>query len=94
MTQILDALLSSGVLIPAIWLSLGFFIAWLVLAAKHVVPLTVQEADTLWKIHKQKTLCTGKKWNKIKRGDKLVGFECECGHKHLQKKHLVNLNSA
>jgi len=94
MTQILDALLNSGVFIPAIWLSLGFFIAWLVLAAKHVVPLTAQEAETLWKIHKQETLCSGKKWAPIKRGEQLVGFECECGHKHMQKKHIVNLNSA
>jgi hypothetical protein len=47
MAQILEALLGSGVLIPAIWLSLGFVIAWLLLSAKRVVPLTREEAETL-----------------------------------------------
>jgi hypothetical protein len=92
MNQILEAMLSSGVLIPAIWLSLGLAIAWFLLSAKRVVPLTKQEAETLWKIHKQKTQCAGKRWQEISNRDKIVGFECECGHKHVQKKHIVTIN--
>ncbi|PVX23763.1 MAG: hypothetical protein CW691_09710 [Candidatus Bathyarchaeum sp.] len=92
MTQILEALLSSGVLIPAIWLSLGFATAWFLLSAKRVVPLTQKEAETLWRVHKQKMLCKAKSWREIVRGDKVVGFECECGHKHVQKKHIITIN--
>ena len=93
MTQILEALLSSGVLIPALWLSLGFVIAWFLLSAKRAIPLTMEEAETLWKFHKQKTQCRAKSWHKIVRGDKMVGFECECGNKHVQTRHLVTINS-
>lgn len=92
LAQILDALLGSGVLIPAIWISLGFVTAWFLLSAKRVVPLSRSEAETLWKIHKQKALCNGEKWNTIDRGDKIVGFECDCGYEHIQKKHIITIN--
>ncbi len=92
MAQILEALLSSGVLIPAIWLSLGFVTAWFLLSAKRVVPLTQKEAETLWKVHKQNTLCSAKGWREIVRRNKIIGFECECGHKHVQKKHIITIS--
>ena len=92
MAQIFEALLSSGVLIPAIWLSLGFATAWFLLSAKRVVPLSLEDAETLWKVHKQNANCRAKKWNEINRGKELIGFECECGHKHVQKKHVINVN--
>jgi hypothetical protein len=93
MAQILEVLLNSGVLIPAIWLSLGFATAWFLLSAKRVVPLTREEAETLWKFHKQKTGCRADSWRELVRGNKIVGFECECGHKHIQKKHLIIINA-
>jgi hypothetical protein len=93
MVQILETLLNSGVLIPALWLSLGFATAWFLLSAKRVVPLTREEAETLWKFHKQKTDCQAESWREIVRGDKIVGFECACGHKHIQKKHLITINA-
>jgi hypothetical protein len=93
MAQIFEALLESGVMIPAIWLSFGFVIAWFLLSAKRVVPLTQEEAETLWKFHKQKTQCGAKGWQKIVRGKDVVGFECECGHKHIQKKHIITIRA-
>ena len=93
MVQILENLLSSGVLIPAMWLSLGFVIAWFLLSAKRTVPLTHDEAETLWKFHKQKVQCAADGWLEINRGGKIVGFECECGHKHVQTKHLVTIHA-
>ena len=93
MAQILDVLLNSGVLIPAIWLSLGFATAWFLLAAKRTVPLSREEAETLWKVHKQKTRCNGKGWRELARGEKIVGFECDCGHKHIQKKHIITIHA-
>ena len=93
MTQIIEALLNSGVLIPAMWLSLGFATAWILLSAKRVVPLTRKEAETLWKVHKQKTLCRAKSWHEIVRKKKVIGFKCECGHEHIQKKHVITINA-
>jgi hypothetical protein len=93
LAPILEALLDSGVLIPAMWLSLGFATAWFLLSAKRVVPLTLEEAETLWKFHKQKTGCRSQGWREIVRGDKIVGFECECGHEHVQKRHLITINA-
>jgi len=92
MAQILEALLNSGVLIPAMWLSLGFATAWFLLSAKRVVPLTHEEAETLWKIHRQQTKCRAEGWQEIVRKNKIIGFECECGYNHVQKKHIVTIN--
>ena len=50
---IIEAMLSSGVLVPAIWLSLALIVIWFLLSAKRVVPLTHTEAETLWKVHVQ-----------------------------------------
>lgn len=91
--QIIDAVLNSGVLIPAIWLSLGLLVAWFLLSAKRIVPLTKNEAETLWKVHKQKTKCTAKEWQEINRGSEIIGFECGCGEKHIQKKHIITINA-
>ena len=92
LTQIIEAFLNSGVLVPAIWLSLGFFIAWFLLSAKHVVPMTLKEIEMLWKFHKQKTTCSAKSWTKINRKNKIIGYKCECGYEHIQKKPLINLS--
>ena len=89
--QFLETLLNSGVLVPAIWLSLGFCIAWFLLSAKRSVALSPEEAEMLWKIHKQRIRCNGKKYKLITRRGKTIGFKCECGHKHIQKKPIVNV---
>jgi hypothetical protein len=91
-TGILEALIGSGVLIPAIWLSLGLATAWFLLSAKRVVPLAQNEAETLWKIHKQNARCRAQSWHPIYRQKKIIGFECDCGHEHVQKKHIITIN--
>lgn len=92
-TGIFESLFGSGVLIPAIWLSLGLATAWFLLSAKRVVPLPQSEAETLWKIHKQNARCTAESWHPIYRENKIVGFSCECGHEHVQKKHIITINA-
>jgi hypothetical protein len=92
LTQFLDTLLNSGVLIPAIWVSLGLFVAWFLLSAQRSVAISPEEAEMLWKIHKQKAQCNAKKYEAITRRGKTMGFKCECGHKHIQKKHIVNVS--
>jgi hypothetical protein len=92
LSQFLDTLLSSGVLIPAIWIALGFATAWLLLSAKRSVALSSEEVEMLWKFHKQKARCYATKCTEIKRRGKIIGFKCECGHKHIQQKHIINVN--
>ena len=90
--ELLETLLDSGVLIPGLALCLGFYIAYLLLSARNVVPMSREEAETLWKFHKQKTGCNAETWREITKKKKLIGFECECGFKHIQKKPLVSVS--
>ena len=85
-------ILNSGTLIPGLALSFGFVVAYLLLAARNVVPMTTPEIELLWKFHKQKDCCKAKTWSEIKKKNELIGFECKCGHKHIQKKPLINLS--
>ena len=88
---LLEALLDSGVLIPGLALCFGFYIGYLLLAARNAVPMTKEEANTLWKIHKQKDRCKAETWHEITEDKTLVGFECECGFRQIQKKPLIIL---
>jgi hypothetical protein len=89
MAQILEALLDSQLVRLVILLGICLFTVWLLLSAKRVVPLTRKDTETLWKVHKQKTLCRAESWKEITRRNKIIGFECECGHRHVQKKPVV-----
>jgi hypothetical protein len=74
---------------PVVWACLGIYVAWYFGRAKHYSPISAVEAKQLWKIHTQDVQCNGKKWQKVKRGRQIVGFECECGHKHVQKRPIA-----
>lgn len=72
-------------LMLTLWLCFAGYATWYLASANKYAPLTFNEADILWKIHKQSVRCKATKWHEIKRRDKIVGFECECGHRHIQK---------
>ena len=94
MTQILgllQALLDSGVLIPGLALCFGFYIAYVLLSARNVVPMSYEEAESLWKFHRQTKCCGAQTWHEITKKTKLIGYECECGFQHIQKKPLINV---
>lgn len=67
------------------WLAFAGYAAWYLTSINKCVPLTFNEANMLWKIHKQSVRCQAEKWHEIKHGEKIVGFECQCGYKHIQK---------
>jgi len=73
----------------ALWGCFTTYATWYFTLAKHYAPITPNEAKILWKIHKQNIECYARKWRRIKRGDKIIGFECECGYKHIQKRPIV-----
>jgi len=78
-----------NLLLPPLWMSLAAYATWYFTSAKKYAPLTTAEAKALWEIHAQREQCKSKRWKMIKRGDKIVGIECGCGHKHVQKRHIV-----
>lgn len=79
------------IILSAIWASFTCYLIWYVTVAKHNVPITRDDAKTLWKIHKKTSNCNGHKWRPISlRGDKIAGFECECGYKYRQKRPIVS----
>jgi len=80
------------ILASTLWLCFAAYAIWYLTSAKHYAPLTPSEAKILWKIHKQNTQCGAEAWREIRRGGNMVGFECECGYKHVQKR-LVAANT-
>jgi hypothetical protein len=86
-----EMLISSLYLIsmPTVWACFATYIAWYFAKAKRYSPLTTAEARQLWTIHRHDTDCNGRKWRQLKRGKQTVGFECECGYKHVQKRPMI-----
>lgn len=72
-----------------IWTCFVIYITWYFTKAKHEAPITSHDARILWKIHKQNISCGARRWREVRHRGKVVGFECECGYKHIQKRPLV-----
>ena len=77
------------IVMPALWGCFTTYVVWYFTKAKRYSPLTPTEARQLWTIHKHDTRCNGKKWRRVKNGKQTVGFQCECGYRHVQKKPLI-----
>ena len=73
----------------AVWTAFVAYTTWYLTSAKYNVPLTVNEARILWKIHRKNTKCDATRWREVRHHGKTVGFECECGFKHVQKRNVV-----
>jgi len=78
------------VYMTALWGLFTVYLVWYSTSAKHYAPITVNDARILWLIHKTRTQCSAKKWREVKRAKKVVGFECECGYKHIQRRPIVS----
>jgi hypothetical protein len=77
------------IFLPSIWACFAAYGIWYLTSAKHYVPITGNEARALWHIHKQNVPCNAKKCKEIRRGGKIVGFECACGYKQVQERPIV-----
>jgi hypothetical protein len=78
--------------VAAVWIVLAGYVTWYIVAAKDYVQMDAEELLLLWKIHKDKTGCKAKTWKELRQGSRIIGFECECGHRHVQKR-LITLRS-
>jgi len=76
-------------LVAAIWMVFGAYTFWFFTLAKEYVPLTTEEAEFLWKLHKQFDQCNAKTWQKITHNGRLVGFKCECGYRYVQRRPIT-----
>lgn len=77
-------------LVPTMWVALGCAVAWFLLSAKQNQKLTVEETEILWKSHKQFNHCSAKAFTEITKGKKIIGYICQCGHKHKQHRPIIN----
>jgi hypothetical protein len=77
------------IIAPTLWATFAAYAVWYLTAAKDYVPLTRREAEILWKIHRQNANCNAKKWHVVMHKGKIIGFKCECGYKHVQKRPIT-----
>jgi len=80
-------------LVPTLWVTFGCTLAWYLLAAKRCQAISTQELNLLWQTHKQFDHCTATEFEPIMKGKKIVGYKCECGHKHLQERPIINFGA-
>jgi len=85
----LEAATLYPLLVPSLMVSFSTYASWYFMSAKRYAPLTEDEVKTLWKIHKQEASCRARRCQRIVRGRKLIGFKCECGYTHVQKRPMV-----
>lgn len=77
------------ILMSTVWAGFLAYTTWYLTSAKHYASLTPNEAKILWEIHKQNAGCNAKRWREIRHKNEIVGFECECGYKHIQKRPIL-----
>jgi hypothetical protein len=78
-------------LVPTMWVTLGCASAWFILSAKSEREITMEEAELLWKTHKQFTNCQSEKFTALNKRNKIVGYRCQCGHEQKQERPLINI---
>ena len=77
------------IVMPSSWVCLTIYVAWYFSRVKRYSAITPTEAKQLWTIHRHDAHCNGKKWRQLKNGKQTIGFECECGFKHVQQKPIA-----
>jgi hypothetical protein len=85
----MNAMFNIPTLALIVWGCLATCALWCVAVTNHSVPITLEEAELIWGIHKLNTNCTCNKWQPQKdRSGKIKGFKCECGFKYTQRKPI------
>jgi hypothetical protein len=70
---------------------LGICSAICIAATKRTIPITIEDANVMWTLHKQNSRCKCKHWSLLKpQKGRVNGFQCECGYKYTQKKSIIN----
>ena len=54
-------------------------------------PISREEADILWKLHKNADNCASRKWKpRINKKGQITGFKCQCGYRYTQKRSVLS----
>jgi len=77
------------IIAPSLWAGFIAYIVWYSARVKTFEPITRTEARQLWVIHQQDSHCGSTKWRQLRKRGITVGFECGCGHKHMQLRPVV-----
>jgi hypothetical protein len=79
-----------ALLVSGFWATLVAYLLWYIFKAKTVQPLTLDDLALTWKVHKQRDGCNASRIHSmIKENDEVVGFQCECGYKFVQKRLIT-----
>jgi len=81
-----------GFLVPTLWVSFGVTLAWFMLSAKRYHTIDAYELKMLWKTQ-QFNNCSANEFEPIKKGEKTIGYRCECGHQYVQQRPLINFGT-
>jgi len=77
------------IIAPSLWAGFLAYVIWYSARVKTYEPITRTEARQLWVIHQQDSHCGSTKWRQLRKRGVTVGFECGCGHKHMQLRPVV-----
>ncbi len=89
-TEIQKGFTMLGLLVFALWFSLGAYATWLFGKAKQYVALSPREAYILWMLHKREAQCNSPTYLHITQPKKgIVGFKCHCSHEYLSKRPII-----
>jgi hypothetical protein len=66
---------------------LGAFACWYFYSGKTLQPMTREEAELRWKLHKEESKCSGYRIKELQMTKShIVGFRCECGYEFTQRR--------
>lgn len=75
------------------WLLVIVYFTWFFTSAKDYASMERRDAEIFWRIHKQDAECRSNKWQEIRHEENIVGFECACGYRHLEKRPITTKTS-
>lgn len=79
-----------SLLVWSFWLIAVAYSLWFSFKAKTLQRLTLDDLALTWKVHKQQTKCTASRIHSlITKNDEVVGFQCDCGYKYLQRRLIT-----
>jgi hypothetical protein len=74
-------------LVAGVWLTFGAYATWFFFKAETFQPLALEDLVLAYKLHKRQAKCPTQRIQTLfVRDGWLVGFQCECGYKYVQKR--------
>ena len=79
----------SVLLAGSIVVFVGYF-CWYVFVGKTLQPVSAEEIDLMWRLHRMQTKCNGSRFTDLlSYREKIVGYRCECGYEFKQKRLIA-----